>query len=355
MEIRQVSAIHGWYWITQGFQMFRKAPMVWMLICFIPFLIAVTISLMMPMAGPVIFLLSAPIFLAGVMVACREQEQGRQIEVSHLFIGFKTHLAPLVTVGIIFLLGLVTIYSLFLSTGGGDLIAMLEDGKRYDSSEIGEISSGILSSFLMVIVLQIPLLMAVVFSPVLIILHNFSPLNAMKKSFLACIRNIIPFFVYNLILNMLSVIVLLLPYIGLVILSPVIFASIYVSYKEILLGEPVKMLEEAYPQVDYQKANWANTDDEQAKQDQDQEQEQEPSSVTAKTSAPAPEERPKRTPPAESSSEMPEGDIIHCYQCEILIPKEEAIRFDGKYFCSSEHFQEYQDSMTAKPRNEQNN
>jgi len=354
MEIRQVSAIHGWYWIVQGFQMFRKAPMVWMLICFIPFLIVVSISLLMPMAGPVIFLLCAPIFLAGIMVACREQEQGRQIDVSHLFSGFKTHLTPLITIGVIFVVGLVTIYSLFLSTGGGDLIAMLEHGKRYDSSEIGEISSGILSSFMMVILLQIPLLMAIVFSPVLIVMHNFSPINAMKKSFLACIRNIIPFFVYNLILNMLSVIVLLLPYIGLVILSPVIFASIYVSYKEILLGEPVKMLEEAYPHVDYQKANWTNIEDEPGKQGKEQEQEQETPATTTKTSTPEPEQRPKRTVPSESKAGMPEGDIIHCYQCEILIPKEEAIRFDGKYFCSSEHFQEYQENMSAKPRNEQN-
>lgn len=181
MEIRQVSAIHGWYWIVQGFQMFRKAPMIWMLICFIPFLIVVTLALLIPMAGPLIFMLIAPVFLAGIMVACREQEQGRQIEVPHLFIGFKTHTAPLITVGGIFLVGLLIIYSVFLSTGGSDLIAMLERGKRYDSSEIGGISSNILSSFLMVILLQIPLLMAFIFSPALIILHNFSPVNAMKK------------------------------------------------------------------------------------------------------------------------------------------------------------------------------
>lgn len=348
MEIRQVSAAHGWYWIAQGFQMFRKAPMPWMLICFIPFLIIITLSLLMPMAGPAIFMLTAPVFLAGIMVACRDQEQGRQIEVSHLFIGFKTSLAPLITVGFIFLIGMVFIYSLFLSTGGGDLIAMLEHGKRYDSSEIGGISSNILSSFLMVILLQIPLLMAFIFSPVLIILHNFSPINAMKKSFLACIRNIIPFFIYNLILNLLSVIVLLLPYIGLVILSPVIFASIYVSYKEILLGEPVKVPEDYYPKVDYQKATWADNEEESVKQASD-------TTTTVKEEKPEQKERSERIKPEKRETDIPEGDIVHCYQCEILIPKEEAIRFDGKYFCSSEHFQEYQDGMNAKPRNEQNN
>jgi len=335
MEIRQVSAIHGWYWIVQGFQMFRKAPMVWMLICFIPFLIVITLSLLIPMAGPLIFMLIAPVFLAGIMVACRDQEQGRKIEVSHLFIGFKTRTAPLITVGGIFLVGLLIIYSVFLSTGGSDLIAMLERGKRYDSSEIGGISSNILSSFLMVILLQIPLLMAFIFSPALIILHNFSPVNAMKKSFLACIRNIIPFFVYNIILNLLSIIVLLVPYIGLVILSPVLFASIYVSYKEILLGEPVKVPADDYHSAaDYQKATWSNNGEESARQEQN--------------TAPAAKDRAEQAVRTEKKTEILEGDIAQCYQCDILIPKEEAIRFDGKYFCSSEHFQEYQDSMSAR-------
>ncbi len=342
MEIRQVSAIHGWYWIAQGFQMFRKAPMVWMLICFIPFLIVVTLSLLIPMAGPLIFMLIAPVFLAGIMVACRDQEQGRQIEVSHLFIGFKTRTAPLITVGAIFLVGLLIIYSVFLSTGGSDLVAMLERGKRYDSSEIGGISSNILSSFLMVILLQIPLLMAFIFSPALIILHNFSPVNAMKKSFLACIRNIIPFFVYNIILNLLSIIVLLVPYIGLVILSPVLFASIYVSYKEILLGEPVKVpADDYYSAADYQKATWSNSREESAGQEQD----------TAPAAKEAVRDRAEeQAARAEKKTEILEGDIVQCYQCDILIPKEEAIRFDGKYFCSSEHFQEYQDSMSARSK-----
>jgi uncharacterized membrane protein len=339
MEIRQVSAIHGWYWIVQGFQMFRKAPMVWMLICFIPFLIVITLSLLIPMAGPLIFMLIAPVFLAGIMVACRDQEQGRKIEVSHLFIGFKTRTAPLITVGGIFLVGLVVIYSVFLSTGGSDLIAMLERGKRYDSSEIGGISSNILSSFLMVILLQIPLLMAFIFSPVLIILHNFSPVNAMKKSFLACIRNIIPFFVYNIILNLLSIIVLLVPYIGLVILSPVLFASIYVSYKEILLGEPVKVpADDYYSAADYQKATWSDSEEESVRQEQDN------APATKRTTMDSTEQVAR----TEKKTEILEGDIVQCYQCDILIPKEEAIRFDGKYFCSSEHFQEYQNSMSAR-------
>ena len=340
MEIRQVSAIHGWYWIVEGFQMFRKAPLPWMLICFIPFLIVITLTLLIPMIGPIIFMLIAPVFFAGIMVACREQEQARQIEVAHLFIGFKASPGPLITLGGIFLVGLIVIYSLFLSTGGGDLVAMLEEGKRYDSSEIGNISSGILSSFLMVILLQIPLLMAFIFSPALIILHNFSPFNAMKKSFLACLRNIIPFFVYNLILNLLSIIVLVVPYIGLVILSPVLFASIYVSYKEILLGERVKVADSMYPPVDYQKANWSNSDDEAASQEREKEREKEPEKPATAV---------KKTKAASAEKmEVPNGDILHCQQCGIPIPKEEAIRFDGKYFCCSEHFQDYQDQKSDR-------
>ncbi len=344
MEIRQVSAIHGWYWIVQGFQMFRKAPMAWMLISFIFFLIAATLSLLIPMAGQPITMLIAPVFWAGIMIACREQEQGRQIEIAHLFIGFKTRIAPLITVGGIFLVGILIASSVFLATGGSDLVAMLEEGKRYDSSEIGNISSNILSSFLIVIMLLIPLFMAFIFSPALIILHNFSPVNAMKKSFLACIRNIIPFFVYNIILNLLSLIVMLVPYVGLIILSPIFFASIYVSYKEILLGEPVEVPADDYASAtDYQKATWANNEEESAQETQNHA----PVVKETRTERKEQEQKQEQRARAQNRTEIPGGNIMHCHQCDIPIPKEEAIRFDGKYFCSSEHFQEYQEDMSA--------
>lgn len=62
-----------------------------------------------------------------------------------------------------------------------------------------------------------------------------------------------------------------MPYcVGLVILIPTIFASIYVSYKDIFLGEPIRFKNyESAP--DFQKANWSDTSAEQHEHEAKQE------------------------------------------------------------------------------------
>ncbi|SER24282.1 Uncharacterized membrane protein [Nitrosomonas sp. Nm51] len=328
MEIHQLSARYGWHWIANGFHMFRKAPMIWVLVCFTLLLIAMTLALI-PILGQFVFTLVSPVFLAGIMIGCREQEQGKQLEIVHLFIAFKTNVASLVTVGGIYLIGQVLILGLVMMIGGSQMTDMLLYGKRVDENELITVMDNMLTASLVALLLSIPLMMAAWFSPLLVVFHNFQPIPAMKKSFFACLKNIIPFQLYGVLLIIFSIIALM-PYgVGLVILIPTIFASIYVSYKNIFLGEDVKIEEEYSPKTDYQQANWSN-------EPRDAEPPQKEENMA---------KRNQNDSPVEIGPLATEGDIVECHQCKILIPKEEAIRFHGRFFCSDEHFQQYQDSM----------
>ncbi|SET57516.1 hypothetical protein SAMN05216326_13822 [Nitrosomonas marina] len=330
MEIHQLSAKYGWYWIANGFHMFRKAPMIWVLVCFTLLLIAMTLALI-PVLGQFIFTLVSPVFLAGIMIGCREQEQGRQLEIVHLFIAFKTNVVSLVTVGGIYLIGQVLIIGLVMMIGGSQMTDMLLYGKRVDENELITVMDDMLTASLVALLFSIPLMMAAWFSPLLVVFHNLQPIPAMKNSFFACLKNIIPFQLYGILLIIFSIFALM-PYgVGLVILIPTIFASIYVSYKNIFLGEEVKNSDEFYPKTDYQQANWS---DEPRESRPPQKEESESKSNQNKISV-------------EKSPLAAEGDIVECYQCKILVPKEEAIRFDGRFFCSDEHFREYQDSLDS--------
>jgi hypothetical protein len=61
----------------------------------------------------------------------------------------------------------------------------------------------------------------------------------------------------------------LMPYgVGLVILIPTLFASIYVSYKDIFLAEPLRFAD-SEPQLDHQENNW-NTTHEEPKKHEDE-------------------------------------------------------------------------------------
>ena len=114
--------------------------------------------------------------------------------------------------------------------------------------------SNMLMSSLIALTLSIPLMMASWFSPLLVVFHNVPPIVAMQRSFFACLKNFIPFQVYGITLIVLTILSLM-PYgIGLVILIPTIFASIYVSYKDIFLAERLRF-ENNQTEQDYQKAN----------------------------------------------------------------------------------------------------
>lgn len=305
MEVRHVKARQGLQWIMSGFYLFRMAPMLWMLLCFTLILIAMTLAIL-PLLGQFIFTLISPVFLAGLMLGCRDLEQGKKLDITHLFAGFKKNTAPLVTVGGIYLIGQVLIVGIVMLIGGAPMMEMLLQGKRVNENELMEVADDMLSATLVALALSIPLLMAAWFSPLLVAFHNMPPVLAMKKSFFACLKNILPLQLYGIILIILTVIAII-PYgLGLIVLIPIIFASIYVSYKDIFLSEPltIKKNQSAAPED----MTWSTTEE-----------------------------------------EIPtEGDMVKCDQCGLHILRNEAVSAGDKYFCSDEHRQQYLSSSEKK-------
>lgn len=234
MQVTQVDAKQGWLWIVHGFALFRKVPLGWIILCTTLLLIAATLSLI-PMAGQFIFTLLSPVFLAGLMIGCRSLEQGGGLEFSHLFAGFRSNTASLITIGGIYLVGQVLILGVFMLVGGDVLMGLLLEGKRVDENELKSVSGDMLTASLVALTLSIPLMMAAWFAPLLVIFKDMPPLEAMRLSFVACLKNIIAFQIYAVILVVLTVIATM-PYgLGLFILVPTLFTSIYVSFRDIFV------------------------------------------------------------------------------------------------------------------------
>jgi hypothetical protein len=232
MEVRQVDAKQGWQWIMTGFFIFRQVPLMWILLCTTLLLIAATLSLI-PMAGQFIFTLLSPVFLAGLMIGCRALEHGEKLEIGHLLAGFRNTSGPLITIGGIYLVGQVLILGIFMLVGGDVLMDLLMEGKRVDENELKNVSGDMLSASLVGLSLSIPLMMATWFAPLLVIFNGMPAVDAMRVSFFACLKNIIAFQIYGITLVAL-VILASIPYgLGLFILVPTLFASIYASYRDI--------------------------------------------------------------------------------------------------------------------------
>jgi hypothetical protein len=234
MEVRQVDAKQGWQWIVTGFLIFRKIPLTWIVLCTTLLLIAATLSLI-PMAGQFIFTLLSPVFLAGLMIGCKALEQGDKLEIAHLLAGFRHTSGPLITIGGIYLVGQVLILGIFMLVGGNVLMDLLIDGKRVDENELKNVSGDMLSASLVALMLSIPLMMAAWFAPLLVIFKGMPALDAMRISFFACLKNIVAFQIYAVILIVLTIIATM-PYgLGLFVLVPTLFASIYASYRDIFV------------------------------------------------------------------------------------------------------------------------
>lgn len=201
------------------------------------------VSLIIPVLGPLLFTLLSPLLFAGLMIGCRALENGGPLEIAHLFAGFKQQAAPLVTVGGVYLVGTVIVVGTVLVIAGG---SMLPAALSKPGTDIETIRAAVRSMALALAVgaaVYLPLLMLIWFAPLLVVFNGLAPVAAMKLSFAACVRNMLPFMVYGAAILLLWL-VLSLPAVlgaigGLLVIAlfvgsiPVLICSIYASYQDI--------------------------------------------------------------------------------------------------------------------------
>jgi len=239
MEARSVSPMRGWQWIVDGFALFRLSPVIWIALFFVYLLIGMVLSVI-PVVGPILLNLLAPVFMAGFMLGCRDLENGEELEINHLFAGFKRNTSQLITVGGLYLAGVIVIVGIvFIMTGGAGISAMSAGHMFGEDVAATAAGSGFLLAALVGLAVLVPLMMAYWFSPTLVVFHDMKAVDAMKVSFTACLRNIWPFTVYSLISMVLMLIAAIPLGLGLLVMIPTMTASLYISYKDIFNPPPV--------------------------------------------------------------------------------------------------------------------
>lgn len=234
VSIRQVPASSGWSWILSGFHLFKANPAMWIILLVIYLAIMVPISLV-PVVGSVVGTLLAPVFAAGMMWGCQALSRQQDLEINHLFAGFKKNTSQLIAVGGIYMVSLLVIAVFVVLTLDKDIMALLIQEKELSPEQASEMLLPLLVGLLFVT----PVLMAYWFAPILAGLHGLSAVDAMKVSFVACIKNMLPFLLYGFIF-MVLLIVAIIPYgLGLVVVIPIMMTSLYTSYVDIFNIEQV--------------------------------------------------------------------------------------------------------------------
>ncbi len=238
MEIKKLNAARGWIWIKQGYQLIMCNPLLSIVTALIGAL-CIFLSLLVPGIGPLLAVVLAPVLLAGYMRVCRALEEDEEVELTHLFAGFRQHTTSLISLGAFLMLGLLLASAVMVYVGGDAFTKLMEQVQATENPQVlmeaisttgGSVAFAMLLGFTLVMLL----VMAWQYAPILVFFSGLTPLAALRASFTGTIRNILPYMVYSLIMQLFALLLGILPFgLGMILLLPLGLTSLYVSYRNI--------------------------------------------------------------------------------------------------------------------------
>ena len=229
---RSVPPGNAFEWLRQGWALFVANPGMWIVLTIVLMVMMVGLTLI-PLIGALASNLLAPILAAGLMRACQRVENGEPLDLGDLLSGFRHNSNHLITLGLIVLVSLALVFVCVVGLGGGGVATAILRGSPIG---IGIAVGGLLFALFLSTVLMVPLFMALWFAPALIFFNNMAPVEALKASFNACVKNILAFLVYGVVVVTLLFFAALPAGLGLLVLVPVIAGSTYAAYRDVFVA-----------------------------------------------------------------------------------------------------------------------
>lgn len=255
MQARQLPAIRGWNWIGEGFRLFRTNPTLLTFLVFGYWLTLIFLNLL-PLIGVLAAPLCVPALSVGVMNGCRALERRGQSDTGFglLFSGFQKHRNVLFLLGALYLAASVAVFAATALIDDGALLRIMLANQKPPQDLLGD--DQLLFSLQFALLLMLPLLMAFWFAPLLAAWDGLPAGKALFFSLVACLRNWRPFLVYGLGVIFISVLlpgmllgiveaiapelqrmmVIALSMPLLFVFVPSLFASFYVSYRDVFVA-----------------------------------------------------------------------------------------------------------------------
>lgn len=233
VEIQQVAAGRGADWLSQSWTMFKQAPGVWIGIIVVWALIAIVADFI-PVVGSLAMSLAGPALTAGICMGCRDMDQGQPLRVGHLFAAFSgDRLGPLIVVGAIGLGGMIVVVLIAMMFGFGAMMT----GAPMAPEEM-KMGGGMLLTALVILALAVPVAMALWFAAPLVALDGVAPVDSLKLSFSACLRNFVPLLVWSLLAFVLMLVAAIPLLLGWLVAMPMLMASYYRMYRDVFAPVP---------------------------------------------------------------------------------------------------------------------
>ncbi len=250
MQALQLPAGRGWGWLVEALRLYRRNPSLLVLMT-MNYWLQYFMVFLVPLVGP----LAANVLLQAMSVTAmngfRTVDQKRPFAVDILWSGFLRNRVALFKLGGLYLLGVLVLVGVLFALNGGALLQLSGAGAGTADEALRD--EELMSLLYSAVLLTLPLVLSFWFAPMLVAWNDLPPLKALFFSIVAVLRNWPAFAVYGASVVALSAIapgllrtaVSVLP--GTVgtlfgaavslamifVLMPTLFASIYVSYREV--------------------------------------------------------------------------------------------------------------------------
>lgn len=230
---RAVPAENAFAWLRHGWTMFAARPGQWLAVALVLLVLVLGIHVV-PVVGNLAATLLAPTLAAGMLFACKRAADDEPVEVADLFAGFRRNTGNLVLIGLAYLAASLAVFGVGVALGGGSLAGGLLLGSPLG---LGLALGGVFFALLLTMVLWLPVLMALFFAPALAFFNGMQPIDALKASFAACLKNLLAFIVFGVVVVVLAFFAALPVGLGFLVLVPVLAGSAYAAYRDVFLAD----------------------------------------------------------------------------------------------------------------------
>jgi hypothetical protein len=229
---RKRPADRGAGWFGDAWILFREAPGLWIGIWIVAMAILM-VPAFIPFVGFIVQTLAMPVLWGGIMIGCEAQRRGQPLEFSHLFAGLETQFPQLMLAGVLYLAAMLVVMVVAVVPTLGLAGMALFAGADASEFAAGGAMLLVALAVLLYLALIVPVVMAIWFAPALIVIDGKPAIEAMKLSFAACLRNIVPFLIYGLLGLLLAVVATIPLLLGWLVLGPLVYISSYTGYFDI--------------------------------------------------------------------------------------------------------------------------
>jgi hypothetical protein len=230
---RTIDADRGVGWWSEAWAMFVRSALMWVALAVI-FFVGLAVVGMVPVLGSVAGALLLPVFIGGWMLAARKVQDGGALEVGDLFAGFQgERMSALLVLGVLLLAAMIVIGLVAGMLGLGAVFGMFAGGMHRSTGGMMAAMGAAMGALVVALVLGTLVTMALWFAPALVVFRKMPPIEAVKLSTVAVLKNALPFLVYGLIYIVASIVASIPLGLGWFVLLPLSLLTVYVSYRDV--------------------------------------------------------------------------------------------------------------------------